>query len=79
MAGTGEFPRQVPAILERTTGFEPATPTLARLCSTTEPRPRDSPILTALAERARPAGSSVFKHVREEGVSPEKDHCLTLE
>jgi len=26
--------------LERTTGFEPATPTLARWCSTTEPRPR---------------------------------------
>jgi hypothetical protein len=26
--------------LERTTGFEPATPTLARSCSTTEPRPR---------------------------------------
>ena len=25
--------------LERTTGFEPATPTLARSCSTTEPRP----------------------------------------
>jgi hypothetical protein len=26
--------------LERTTGFEPATPTLARWCSTAEPRPR---------------------------------------
>src|SRR6266498_5722121 len=27
--------------LERTTGFEPATPTLARWCSTAEPRPRE--------------------------------------
>ncbi len=26
-------------LVERTTGFEPATPTLARWCSTTEPRP----------------------------------------
>src|SRR4029453_18680240 len=29
------------ASLERTTGFEPATPTLARWCSTAEPRPRN--------------------------------------
>src|SRR5215211_8306849 len=28
--------------LERTTGFEPATPTLARWCSTAEPRPREA-------------------------------------
>jgi hypothetical protein len=31
---------ETPADLERTTGFEPATPTLARWCSTTEPRPQ---------------------------------------
>jgi hypothetical protein len=30
-------------LLERTTGFEPATPTLARWCSTTEPRPQTAP------------------------------------
>jgi hypothetical protein len=33
--------------LERTTGFEPATPTLARWCSTAEPRPRGTSSLGA--------------------------------
>jgi hypothetical protein len=33
--------------LERTTGFEPATPTLARWCSTAEPRPREASSLGA--------------------------------
>ena len=36
--------------LERAMGFEPTTPTLARLCSTPELRPRSVP---ALPERAR--------------------------
>ena len=37
--------------VERTTGFEPATPTLARLCSTTEPRPRCDPQVSKRAGR----------------------------
>src|SRR5438309_7157935 len=52
--------------LERTTGFEPATPTLARLCSTTEPRPR-CPYVSATSrrrERSSPAG------VAEPSVAP---------
>ncbi len=36
--------------VERTTGFEPATPTLARWCSTTEPRPRTPTIVDAGSE-----------------------------
>ena len=35
--------RETASDLERTTGFEPATPTLARWCSTTEPRPQTAP------------------------------------
>ena len=30
---------EIPGILERAKGFEPSTPTLARLCSTPELRP----------------------------------------
>ena len=47
----GSSPGMVPlncVFLERTTGFEPATPTLARWCSTTEPRPRNPSSLGAV-------------------------------
>ena len=39
--GRGQPARDLEAV-ERTTGFEPATPTLARWCSTTEPRPHET-------------------------------------
>ena len=55
----GPYPSDL-HFLERTTGFEPATPTLARLCSTTEPRPRCAPTLArdqtgVLATRLMPS------------------------
>ena len=35
-------------VLERVKGFEPSTPTLARLCSTTELHPRRTEVLNYL-------------------------------
>ena len=40
---------------ERTTGFEPATPTLARWCSTAEPRPRGASSLGAPSAVLQPS------------------------
>src|SRR4051812_10706582 len=46
--------------LERETGFEPATPTLARLCSTTELFPPDRLAKNSQAAPGCQAGESVF-------------------
>ena len=51
--------------LERTTGFEPATPTLARWCSTAEPRPRGASSLGAPGAGLQPfltASRSIRTH-----------------
>ncbi len=40
--------------MERKTGFEPATPSLARRCSTTEPLPLAAHIIAPQSALARP-------------------------
>src|SRR3989338_8254958 len=48
--GSGPTPGPRLETMERETGFEPATPTLARLCSTTELFPREIACFTRLTE-----------------------------
>ena len=49
-----------PVILERKTGFEPATPTLARLCSTPELLPQIYFILSGGGARNRSGDTRIF-------------------
>lgn len=59
--------------MERTKGFEPSTPTLARWCSTTELRPRARGSLPRAFKRGK-KGSTVFSLLR----ALMRRHNLTL-
>ncbi len=58
--------------MERTKGFEPSTPTLARWCSTTELRPRAKGSVPGGIRGRKKSGSDVGKAAEEWGIRKKK-------